>query len=104
LVRRKIKSTLTEGDYFGILLKDRVTSFPFNVLNNPMYVGAAMSFFGTSFWYGKPVAFILSIEASVLYFFAILLEGPFTTRIYAMRDEYFKLKAEKEAEKEKKDE
>ena len=87
------------GDYFGILMDDRVTSFPFNVLDNPMYVGSAISFFGTSFWFGKPIGFILSIEVSFMYFLAILLEGPFTSKIYAMRDEYFRKKAEKEAAK-----
>jgi Phospholipid methyltransferase len=90
---------LTSGDYFGILMDDMVTSFPFNVLNNPMYVGSAMSFFGTSFWYGKPVGFLLSIEVCFMYFLAMLLEGPFTTKIYAMRDEYFRMKAEREAKK-----
>jgi phosphatidylethanolamine N-methyltransferase len=91
-------SSLTIGDYFGILMPDRVTSFPFNVLENPMYVGSAMSFFGTSFWFGKPIGFVLSVEVSIMYVLAMVMEGPFTTRIYAMRDEYFRLKAEKERE------
>ena len=91
---------LMTGDYFGILMEERVTSFPFNVLENPMYVGSAMSFFGTSLWYGKPVGFVLSIEVSVMYCLAMLLEGPFTTRIYEMRDEYLRRKAAKEAGKE----
>jgi len=89
---------LTIGDYFGILMEERVTSFPFNVLDNPMYVGSTMSFFGTSFWFGKPVGFVLSVEVAVMYVFAMVLEGPFTTKIYAMRDEYFRRKAEKERE------
>ena len=80
-------------------MDDRVTSFPFNVLNNPMYVGSAMSFFGTSFWFGKPVGFLLSLEVCVMYFFAMLLEGPFTTKIYAMRDEYLRMKAERDGKK-----
>ena len=88
------------GDYFGILMDERVTSFPFNVLENPMYVGSAMSFFGTSLWYAKPVGFLLSIEVCVMYFLAMLLEGPFTTKIYQMRDEYLRLKAAKAAGKE----
>jgi methylene-fatty-acyl-phospholipid synthase len=80
-------------------MDDRVTTFPFNVLENPMYVGSAMSFFGTSFWYGKPVGFLLSLEVCMMYFLAMLLEGPFTTKIYAMRDEYLRRKAAKEAGK-----
>ena len=78
-------------------MAERVTSFPFNILDNPMYVGSAMSFFGTSFWFGKPIGFLLSVEASVMYVFAMMLEGPFTTKIYAMRDEYLRRKAAREA-------
>jgi methylene-fatty-acyl-phospholipid synthase len=90
---------LISGDYFGILMDEMVTSFPFNVLANPMYVGSAMSFFGTSFWYGKPIGFLLSVEVSFMYVLAMLLEGPFTTKIYAMRDEYFRRKAAGEFDK-----
>ena len=36
------------GDYFGILMKERVTAFPFNVLEHPMYHGATMTFLGMS--------------------------------------------------------
>jgi phosphatidylethanolamine/phosphatidyl-N-methylethanolamine N-methyltransferase len=38
------------GDYFGILLDDRVEGFPFNVLRNPMYVGSTMCFAATALW------------------------------------------------------
>jgi phosphatidylethanolamine/phosphatidyl-N-methylethanolamine N-methyltransferase len=77
-------------------MEEKVTSFPFNVLEHPMYVGSAMSFFGTSFWYGKPVGFLLSVEVVIMYAFAMMLEGPFTTKIYAMRDEYLRVKAERD--------
>ncbi|CAG8850313.1 31448_t:CDS:2, partial [Racocetra persica] len=36
------------GDYFGILMDSRVTSFPFNVLENPMYYGSSMVFLSTA--------------------------------------------------------
>jgi len=39
------------GDYFGILMDERVTSFPFNVNENPMYNGTVMIFMGTAIWY-----------------------------------------------------
>lgn len=41
---------MTLGDYFGILMEDRVTSFPFNVNENPMYNGTVMIFLGTAMW------------------------------------------------------
>lgn len=31
------------GDYFGILQEKRITAFPFNFLNNPMYDGSSMN-------------------------------------------------------------
>ena len=36
------------GDYFGILLNKKATSFPFNIMNNPMYWGSTMNFLGYS--------------------------------------------------------
>ena len=36
------------GDYFGILMKEKVTGFPFNVLDNPMYVGSTLLFLAHS--------------------------------------------------------
>jgi len=34
------------GDYFGILMDEKVTGFPFSVLENPMYWGSFMNFLG----------------------------------------------------------
>lgn len=34
------------GDYFGILMKAKVQSFPFSLYNHPMYDGATMCFLG----------------------------------------------------------
>jgi len=33
------------GDYFRILMEERITQFPFSILSNPMYVGSTMLFF-----------------------------------------------------------
>jgi phosphatidylethanolamine N-methyltransferase len=38
------------GDYFGILMDDRVEGFPFNVTSDPMYVGSTMCFAATALW------------------------------------------------------
>jgi methylene-fatty-acyl-phospholipid synthase len=37
------------GDYFGILKTERVTGFPFNVVEHPMYYGSTMCFLGKFF-------------------------------------------------------
>ncbi|RMC17599.1 hypothetical protein DUI87_05263 [Hirundo rustica rustica] len=36
------------GDYFGILMEEKVTSFPFSVLDNPMYWGSTAIYLGWS--------------------------------------------------------
>lgn len=75
------------GDYFGILMDDRVTSFPFNVTNNPMYNGSCLSFLGTALWYGRPAGVVLTLFVHFMYSIALKFEEPFTAMIYAKRDE-----------------
>ncbi|CAG8592925.1 7511_t:CDS:2 [Cetraspora pellucida] len=73
------------GDYFGILMDKRVTSFPFNVLENPMYYGSSMVFLATALWFACPTGILLTIWAFILYLIALQFEGPFTTMIYEKR-------------------
>lgn len=74
------------GDYFGILMKERVTGFPFNVNDNPMYNGSTLCFLGTALWYGKPTGVAVTVFVFVMYKIALLFEEPFTAKIYAARD------------------
>lgn len=74
------------GDYFGILMDKRVTSFPFNVTDAPMYYGSTMSFLGTAIWFGKPAGVLLTVEVLVVYLIALRFEDPFTAGIYAKRE------------------
>lgn len=39
------------GDYFGIFREERITAFPFNVLDNPMYDGSSIFHFGEAMLY-----------------------------------------------------
>lgn len=71
------------GDYFGILMSHRVTSFPFNVLRDPMYVGSTMCFLGMALVRGKPSGVGLSAIVWVVYMVALAFEGPFTDKIYS---------------------
>lgn len=71
------------GDYFGILMPAKVTSFPFNVTDAPMYYGSTMSFLGTSLLYAKPAGGLLTAEVFVAYLIALSFEDPFTAAIYA---------------------
>lgn len=74
------------GDYFGILMKKRVTGFPFNVSNNPMYQGSTLSFLGTSLYYGKPAGLLITFIVYIMYKIALRFEEPFTAMIYTKRD------------------
>ncbi|KZT58149.1 phospholipid methyltransferase [Calocera cornea HHB12733] len=74
------------GDYFGILMKERVESFPFTILRDPMYVGSTMCFFAGAFWYARPAGILLSILVWTVYMIALRFEGPFTDRIYSQRE------------------
>ncbi|KAK9234079.1 phospholipid methyltransferase-domain-containing protein [Lipomyces kononenkoae] len=74
------------GDYFGILMDARVTGFPFNITDNPMYYGSTMSFVGTALWFAKPAGIALSAFVLVMYLIALRFEEPFTAEIYAKRD------------------
>ena len=63
------------GDYFGILMTSRVTGFPFNVLNDPMYIGSFLTHVGTSLWFQSPVGLALSFWVLVVYLVALRYEG-----------------------------
>lgn len=75
------------GDYFGILMDYRVTAFPFNIFDNPMYQGSAMSFLGYALYNGKPAGLFAALFVHVMYSIALKFEEPFTAMIYAKRDE-----------------
>jgi phosphatidylethanolamine/phosphatidyl-N-methylethanolamine N-methyltransferase len=74
------------GDYFGILMDKKVTSFPFNVTDAPMYHGSTMSFLGSALVYGRPAGLLLTLEVLVVYLVALRFEDAFTGAIYAKRD------------------
>jgi len=74
------------GDYFGILMDEMVTGFPFNVSSSPMYTGSTMSFLGIAMYYGKPAGVVLTALVFVVYQVALRFEDPFTSEIYAKRE------------------
>lgn len=74
------------GDYFGILMDEMVTGFPFNVTSAPMYWGSTMSFLGTALWFGKPAGVVMTGLVWTAYRVALAFEDPFTAQIYAARE------------------
>jgi phosphatidylethanolamine/phosphatidyl-N-methylethanolamine N-methyltransferase len=83
------------GDYFGILMDEMVTGFPFNVTSAPMYWGSTLSFLATALWFGKPAGLLLTFEVWVMYVVALRFEDPFTAGIYAKRERERAEKAKK---------
>jgi phosphatidylethanolamine N-methyltransferase len=62
------------GDYFGILMDDMVTGFPFNVSSCPMYLGSTLNFLATSLYYGTPAGLLLTAEVWIAYVLALRFE------------------------------
>ncbi|XP_035255075.1 phosphatidylethanolamine N-methyltransferase isoform X1 [Anguilla anguilla] len=70
------------GDYFGILMDQKVTGFPFSLMDNPMYWGSTANYLGLALMNASPVGIVLSAVVGVSYQVAIKYEGPFTEQIY----------------------
>lgn len=62
------------GDYFGILMEEKVEGFPFNVTGAPMYWGSALSFLGTALYKGRTAGVVLTLEVVVMYLIALQFE------------------------------
>ncbi|KAM7067884.1 phosphatidylethanolamine N-methyltransferase isoform 2-T2 [Molossus nigricans] len=73
------------GDYFGILKEARVTSFPFNILDNPMYWGSTANYLGWAIMHASPAGLLLTAVVAFSYVLATLYEEPFTTEIYRQK-------------------
>jgi phosphatidylethanolamine/phosphatidyl-N-methylethanolamine N-methyltransferase len=91
------------GDYFGILMDEKVEGFPFNVTGAPMYWGSTCSFLGVALLRGRLAGLLLTAEVFVMYLLALKFEeytapeilisdhlltlcSPFTSEIYAKKD------------------
>uniref|UniRef100_A0A8C0QEA2 Phosphatidylethanolamine N-methyltransferase n=1 Tax=Canis lupus familiaris TaxID=9615 RepID=A0A8C0QEA2_CANLF len=73
------------GDYFGILKEARVTTFPFNILDNPMYWGSTANYLGWAVMHASPTGLLLTVVVALIYRVAILYEEPFTAQIYQQK-------------------
>ncbi|XP_075949301.1 phosphatidylethanolamine N-methyltransferase isoform X1 [Anarhichas minor] len=78
------------GDYFGILMDEKVTGFPFNITENPMYWGSTANYLGLALIGASPVGLVLTAIVAVVYTAAIRFEGPFTELIYQERGQHRK--------------
>lgn len=73
------------GDYFGILKEARVTTFPFNILDNPMYWGSTANYLGWAIMNASPTGLLLTVVVALIYVIALLYEEPFTAEIYRQK-------------------
>jgi phosphatidylethanolamine N-methyltransferase len=62
------------GDHFGIYMKERVDSFPFNVTANPMYTGSTMVFLGGALVEGSLAGLFMTAWVCMCYQIALLFE------------------------------
>lgn len=76
------------GDYFGILMTERVTAFPFSHFDNPMYLGATLNFLAASIAENNAVGALLTGWVALVYHVSTkYFENPFTSMIYSKRAE-----------------
>lgn len=73
------------GDHFGFLFDERITAFPFNIVNNPMYDGSCLCFLATALFYAKPAGLFATGLVYAMYQVVLLIEEPFTAMIYEKR-------------------
>ena len=74
------------GDHFGIYLDAKVTSFPFNVLENPMYTGSSLAMLGFALIFNSWTGIKLAAFAFMIYnLYSKLYEEKFTSYIYEQK-------------------
>ncbi|EPY25191.1 methylene-fatty-acyl-phospholipid synthase [Strigomonas culicis] len=77
------------GDYCGILMKERVTAFPFSHFENPMYLGATLNFFAAALAENNAVGVLLTGWVGLVYHVTTTYcENPFTSKIYEDKDKH----------------
>ncbi|CAL8306983.1 unnamed protein product [Boreogadus saida] len=63
------------GDYFGILMDEPVTGFPFSLTENPMYWGSSATYLGLALIGASPVGLVLTAVVFLSYAVAVAFEG-----------------------------
>ncbi|XP_078273822.1 phosphatidylethanolamine N-methyltransferase isoform X1 [Rhinoraja longicauda] len=78
------------GDYFGVLMEAKVLTFPFNVMENPMYWGSTLNYLGLAIMNASPTGLVLTAWVAAVYKVAILFERPFTEEVYRQKEKNMK--------------
>ncbi|KAK4533878.1 hypothetical protein CCYA_CCYA20G4760 [Cyanidiococcus yangmingshanensis] len=70
-------------EYFGLFCSEMVSSFPFNLFADPMYLGSALMHFGYALWCRSSTGLLLAVVLSLVYWMAArLIEEPFMHKLY----------------------
>ncbi len=68
------------GDHCGIYMKEKITSFPFNVVDNPMYFGSSINMIGAALLFRSGVGVVMGFVAMFMYYFWVYVhEERFTS-------------------------
>ncbi|XP_067911840.1 phosphatidylethanolamine N-methyltransferase isoform X1 [Heterodontus francisci] len=78
------------GDYFGVLMETKVLTFPFNIMENPMYWGSTLVYLGWAIMNASPTGLVLTAWVAAVYKVAILIESPFTDEVYRQKEKAMK--------------
>lgn len=72
------------GDYFGIQMEKRVTNFPFNICEDPMYLGSTLNFLSVAIFKQSFAGLTLTaLVYIVYYFYSVTIENSFTNWYYS---------------------
>ena len=82
-----------DGDYvnffylihvqFGLLFDEKITGFPYNLTDSPMYDGSTLNFLGHAFTHRSPVGFFLTLWVYIIYRIGCHFEDYYTNKIYS---------------------
>lgn len=65
-------------------MKERITGFPFNILEDPMYIGSTLNFLAQAVYRQSVAGLILTAIVYIVYMvYSVALENPYTSWIYS---------------------
>ncbi|EDQ88041.1 uncharacterized protein MONBRDRAFT_33076 [Monosiga brevicollis MX1] len=70
------------GEFFGVMLSEKITTFPFDVVDNPMYFGSSLMHIGLAIMEQSPVGVVLGAVVFWWYYMAALYEEPLMVEMY----------------------
>lgn len=74
------------ADHFGLFMHDApITSFPFNVLSDPMYWGSTITYLGIAVSQSSPSGLLLTFWIFIIYKLAIMQESKMLHIIYSKK-------------------